>query len=429
MPKISTSDGKVKNYARVFETFGVTLSANGSAQAQADACPWCGKSKFYLNTVTGLYKCHSASCGESGNITQFLTWQHEHFLDMTTDEQYRQLKEKRGIAIQTLKRHELAYDQERGRWLIPFKNPKGDVVKGEVVEASELNGNRKVFVKEGVYKPLIDSALFDKVQRRLALLAGNRRMRKRLYPLTGILFCGHCGSPMHGTRQNDQPPVYRCSAPPHRGSACGRRQVREDQILPFLVRMLGKEIANVRVLLSTPPDHLRNANRQRAEQHDRLQRDREKLTAQIGKAEEYLLLSPDVRTFKALDARLSAMRDELEKLGAELVEEPHAAGYSREELEALNAWWDQFTQTAVTVPVPDMPIEAHLHQDPDAEEAAIVVDPRKLNEALHEVGASCKLWWRTEKGKQRDRHILAKGQFRLGQREGKLPQYLLELSA
>jgi hypothetical protein len=263
----------------------------------------------------------------------------------------------------------------------------------------------------------------------LASLAGNRKLRKRLYPLSGILVCGHCGTTLHGTRQYDQPAVYRCSAPPKKGSACGRRQVREDQILPFLVKMLGEEIVNIRALLSAPPDHLRNATAQRSEDRDRHQRDRERLASEIDKAERNLLLSPDARTFKNLDVRLSAMRDELERLDAELAEEPQRShGYRREELEALNAWWENFQANAVSVPVKTMPVEAHFHQDPAADEAAILADPIKLNEALREVGATCKLWWRTEKGKQRDHHILAKGEFRLGQREGKVPQYVLEPS-
>ena len=39
-------------------------------EAIIKTCPFCGrnKNKFYLNIETGLYKCFSGSCNESGSI-------------------------------------------------------------------------------------------------------------------------------------------------------------------------------------------------------------------------------------------------------------------------------------------------------------------------------------------------------------------------
>ena len=55
MQVTSSTNGKPKNYARVFESFGVCFgAANGSDEALGDACPWCGKDRFYLNVTTGL---------------------------------------------------------------------------------------------------------------------------------------------------------------------------------------------------------------------------------------------------------------------------------------------------------------------------------------------------------------------------------------
>jgi len=54
---------------------------------------------------------------------------HQQFLEQTTTEHRRQLKEKRGgISLQTLNRHRLAFDASKNQWLIPFKNRKGGVV-------------------------------------------------------------------------------------------------------------------------------------------------------------------------------------------------------------------------------------------------------------------------------------------------------------
>src|SRR5262249_25388450 len=109
----------------LFKFFGYEFKVNGSAEALAEACPWCGKDKFHVNVDTGLYNCKP--CGESGNATTFLTWIHAEHLAQTTTEHYLTLKQKRGIATQTLRLHELAYDG-MGCWYIPFKNRQGNIV-------------------------------------------------------------------------------------------------------------------------------------------------------------------------------------------------------------------------------------------------------------------------------------------------------------
>jgi hypothetical protein len=49
-----------------------------------------------------------------------------------------------------------------------------------------------------------------------------------------------------------------------------------------------------------------------------------------------------------------------------------------------------------------------LDHESDGQEDACLVDPRKVNAALHAIGTWCKLWWRTEKGQRRYRHILSR---------------------
>ena len=109
-----------KTYADIFSQFGVSFGPVSGDNALADACPFCGKDRFYLNVTTGQYDCKK--CHAQGNTTTYLTWLHRQFLAQTTNEHYLQLKAKRGIASQTLKLHELAYDASWDRWLIPFKS-------------------------------------------------------------------------------------------------------------------------------------------------------------------------------------------------------------------------------------------------------------------------------------------------------------------
>jgi hypothetical protein len=132
MPPILTRLGAEKrpsDYARTFEALGYPFHANGDpVQLRAQECPFCGGEKCHLNRTNGLYDCKSGSCGASGNVTTFLTHVHGLYLARTTAEDYGRLKQLRGIASQTLERHELAYMRVDDAWLIPFKSSKGNVV-------------------------------------------------------------------------------------------------------------------------------------------------------------------------------------------------------------------------------------------------------------------------------------------------------------
>jgi hypothetical protein len=107
------SGGRVNNFAPVYEKFGVHLSTpNGSGEAKAEECPWCSRTKCYVNVTTGQYHCKQ--CDASGNVTTFLTWVQADRFEKTTPEHYSRLGKRRGIAPQTLKRHGLAMTRRKG---------------------------------------------------------------------------------------------------------------------------------------------------------------------------------------------------------------------------------------------------------------------------------------------------------------------------
>jgi AAA domain len=110
---------------KIFEALGMEFSRNGSDEIRGE-CLWCGGEKFYLNVTSGQYDCKQ--CKAKGNTTTFLTRFHGDALQKTTADQYTRLKEKRGIANQTLKNHGLAWVPSLKCWLIPIKNAKGNVV-------------------------------------------------------------------------------------------------------------------------------------------------------------------------------------------------------------------------------------------------------------------------------------------------------------
>jgi DNA invertase Pin-like site-specific DNA recombinase len=319
--------------------------------------------------------------------------------------------------------------------------------KGEVIPKTEFDGTGKVFRKEGVYQPVVDPALFDKAQQRLGVLKVDRSRRKRTgHALTGVLFCGHCGLPLYATAQKRSgvrrdgtprysPTVYRCSYYNERGQGtCNQRSVRESAILPFVLRTLGEEIDDLKELLARPPEQLTEPRRKR--DRDALRKERDKLAARIDKDEKKLLRIDDERIFKSLQKQVSALRDRLEELDAELAA-PVEPGFRKQELQALADWWNKFDEEAVSMPVStekNMAASCGLDQDPLAEESAVLVHPLKVNDALLQLGCKIELWWETKtlrgrRGKPTPRYTLVRGRFRLGQRTGGLPRYVLEPSA
>jgi site-specific DNA recombinase len=214
--------------------------------------------------------------------------------------------------------------------------------KGNVADKAKLKGIKgKVIVKEGVYAPIIEAALFEKVQKRLNVLAKDRSRRKNTgYALCGgILVCDHCGGNLAGVTQHGAGSaiVYRCCGQSKIGTAgCPQYQIREDQILPFILNKLGEEIADLKTLLSEPPKALvQPLQTERNEQRESLHRERERLARQISIAEENLLFCEDARSRKSMDLRLSAKRDELEAIDAQLTKCGETdAGFSYADLAA-----------------------------------------------------------------------------------------------
>jgi DNA invertase Pin-like site-specific DNA recombinase len=320
--------------------------------------------------------------------------------------------------------------------------------------------------KRKAYKPVVAPALFNKANRRLDTLSKDRTRRKRTgYPLTGVLVCAHCGRGMNGSRQKMQtagavtysPTIYRCTTNGQLGSgACGNRQVRENQILPFILRTLGKEIKDLKTLVSLPPEEINEPYKQRSEQREQTEREREKLTSEIATLVARIS-KVDEDTFRSLNEMLPRMQADLKLLEAELETDVTHQGFTADELLALDEWWANLYQAAVRMPLSEPPLpDSGLHYEsnvavventsdgevlwgPDgaevnAEQISLLADPRLVNEALLSLGAEVQLWWETQQyttsgGVFRNRHILVRGRFRLGQQKGKLPRYVLGTTA
>jgi hypothetical protein len=112
---------------KLFELFGCTFTVSGD-EARADECPFCGGTKFSVNVTTSQYQCLSANkCGATGNAYTFINWVYQQALGETTDADWQQLKADRGLPLQTLKRHGIAWHAVLGCWLVPFKSVEGAI--------------------------------------------------------------------------------------------------------------------------------------------------------------------------------------------------------------------------------------------------------------------------------------------------------------
>jgi hypothetical protein len=325
---------------------------------------------------------------------------------------------------------------------------------GEVVTADKRrtpawqNSDVGVIKKEGAYAPLIEPAVWDAAQKRLAGFATKgRRPRQDGYPLSGVLLCGHCGKPMYGCQPTGRDyRVYRCSTNAKCGmGTCGCYEIREALILPFVLRLLGEEIDGLSKLNTPCPVDLAAADAARDERRAELEHQTAALRAKIDKATENLMFADDARTRQLMDAKLKEMWSEHDRLKAELdAAEATPSGPTADDLTALAAWWEDFNKRSVYVPLDPakysnadayaaagMPVPEFLRDAADSGQRFVMqCDRRAVNEALHGLGAAVKLRWRTEQVKRGrklvNRHHLERGRFTLGQKKGDLSGHVLQ---
>lgn len=330
----------------------------------------------------------------------------------------------------------------------------------DVVRRKELNGKRgKVTIVPDTHEGIISRALWNKAQRRLKSLKSDRGRSKRgSYALAGVLRCGHCGSRMHGFPDpHSGIRKYRCSGVNLYGKDfCFQYEVEENEILPYIMRLFGKEIKNLREVLegTSAPDELRFPRKEDRERREELEGREKELTEQLKKAARNLATA-DPENLPFLDEVMTEMRTELAEVKAELAADQPKSGYTNDDLERLNDWYEDWMKRPVSVPVKyevwkDMWETAAFYTDPDEyshgdekiEEyenetvpQRFLLDPLIVNEGLEELGARVTFWWKREPYTASSGRPLfrngkpVRGRFRLGQQSGKIPGYVFRTPA
>lgn len=85
---------------------------------------------------------------------------------------------------------------------------------------------------EDVIPPIIDKALWDRVQVRIGKIkkAPARNKARHTYLLTGKLFCGHCGSAMNADGNSQGYLYYRCYGKKNLDKQCNKRNMEKNLI-------------------------------------------------------------------------------------------------------------------------------------------------------------------------------------------------------
>ena len=179
---------------------------------------------------------------------------------------------------------------------------------GAIVDAGG-NGGRTpedALLIKGACRAIIDRKTWLKVQRKIAGRVGQPKNHRIEYPLSGLLFCKHCGQPLYGERISRRPrgtlyeySLYGCSTyrrmGPQNAAGCGHYTIRAAQIEGFLADQLRK------VLLAVPRDELiklisqemKRSRKDTKADAKRLQQRLEILDAEVGRL---------VRAIRTIDA-------------------------------------------------------------------------------------------------------------------------------
>jgi DNA invertase Pin-like site-specific DNA recombinase len=246
-------------------------------------------------------------------------------------------------------------------------------------------------VQRGAHDGLIDRATWEAVQRKMIRRkkTGETTHCRGMILSGGLLHCGHCGRKMYGSpsvakRQNGSSKEYRyyiCPTYMKNPGLCRRFSMREDKLLPFLIRKLEEVYLDPGRL-----EGLRKCLKDRAEtrhQTDpvRAERLRKKMAAieqDIRQGARNLVRATD--NLDLIQAELTTLRAERQKLAREL------EGVEREQVlpvEHLTAEVDNAIDRLLT-------IKEQFRKLKDAPHKA---KPEKLREVIRLLVSRVDLYW------------------------------------
>jgi hypothetical protein len=184
-------------------------------------------------------------------------------------------------------------------------------------------------VQRDAHAGLIDRATWDTVQRKIARRqrTGQTTHARGMFLSGGLLHCGHCGGKMYGSpsfarRKNGVVKEYRyyvCPNYQNNPGACQRYTMREDKLLPFLLRKVTQvyldpeRLEGLRATLKDRAAARHKADPVRAE---RLRKKMAAVDQDIRQGARNLVRATD--NLDLIQEALTALRAERDKLAREL---------------------------------------------------------------------------------------------------------------
>ena len=195
------------------------------------------------------------------------------------------------------------------------------VHKGELAKrTAELNAGHQEsdewLTVRNAFEGIVNRKLWNKAQKVLnSRQTGKPSPRKESYPLTGLVFCGHCGCRMVAFRQKQADKVYRyfkCTTYGTSGQ-CNSNCVRESALMDRVTCVLQEQAlseGNPERIRSEVKRLARSKSGDTATRQKALRKRINSLQTKLDRGTENLLLA-DPANVPAMQDRLSTWRDEL----------------------------------------------------------------------------------------------------------------------
>jgi len=197
-----------------------------------------------------------------------------------------------------------------------------DIVARETY--SSTNGSKPTedaILADGVATGIIPAKLFDAVKRKLARQGSRKITRRAEYPLSGLVYCTHCGKPMYGKAdRKDARTIFRyvCSTYTNStDSTCTYNWVDADRLLAWLIPALQQVFLGPgrAELVEQITKQLKAATKGSRKDTSRLQKRLAGLDREIGNLVKLARTAPDI---DELAQELGTARTERERIRVEL---------------------------------------------------------------------------------------------------------------
>ena len=245
-------------------------------------------------------------------------------------------------------------------------------------------------VVPGVHEGIIDRELFYAVRKKLY----DRRTRGFKYrsdggfPLSGVIFCGHCGRTLLAQRKSYKSGpdvVYHCgSAKNQPGCKCGLWRVRQSEVLP-------KALDIIREKMNTELLERLHGGPTRTPDHDvgRLQKELVRIQKFIEQGNRRIVSVAD-HLVNGIEKELVRLNAEKEKIEAQLMGRDPVAERSKE----YAKWWDENSKEFIVVPTGETVSYQNAWIGKRETEVEVPVLPVTVRQTLKEIGCKIDVTWR-----------------------------------